>query len=270
MFGKDNRVTSLGGRSFTYDADGQLKSDGKRTYDWNARGQLSGVTPTGGGSAGLFTYDPYGKPTSSGAASTNPYTFTGREFDGTGLLYYRNRYYDPESGRFISQDPTGYAGGTNLYQRALSSPTTYTDPTGNSPMLAACVIGGLGEAGLDWLGQRSPDTRSTADSGEILRRGGGKAAEVARPALHPTASCRGTDGPRRGRAGCGDHGGVSAAHLRGHGRNPAEPLRVPDHRDVRRLSDVRRGVLDQDAIECQPAMPASGRPERPCWVRTSG
>ncbi|WP_187280382.1 RHS repeat-associated core domain-containing protein [Streptomyces sp. IB2014 016-6] len=237
VFGKDNRVTSLGGRSFTYDADGQLKSDGKRTYNWNARGQLSGVTPTGGGSAGLFgydplgvrsskklgdatqkyltdgsnplveqdgsgaakatvatsgldqyltrtengktqvyltdalgtvvglanadgtvatsyTYDPYGQPTASGAASTNPYTFTGRESDGTGLLHYRNRYYDPESGRFISQDPIGYAGGTNLYQYALSSPTTYTDPTGNSPMLAGCVIGGLGEAGLDWLGQR--------------------------------------------------------------------------------------------------------------------
>ncbi|WP_329377105.1 RHS repeat-associated core domain-containing protein [Streptomyces sp. NBC_01716] len=237
VFGKDNRVTSLGGRSFTYDADGQLKSDGKRTYNWNARGQLSGVTPTGGGSAGLFgydplgirsskklgdatqkyltdgsnplveqdgagaakatvatsgldeyltrtengatqvyltdalgtvvglanadgtvatsyTYDPYGQPTASGAASTNPYTFTGRESDGTGLLYYRNRYYDPESGRFISQDPIGYAGGTNLYQYALSSPTTYTDPSGNSPMLAGCVIGGLSEAGLDWLGQR--------------------------------------------------------------------------------------------------------------------
>ncbi|MFJ9032886.1 RHS repeat-associated core domain-containing protein [Streptomyces sp. NPDC102274] len=237
VFGKDNRVTSLGGRSFTYDADGQLKSDGKRTYDWNARGQLSGLDSVGEGPSGLFTYDPlgtrsskklsdttqkyltdgsnplveqdgagaakatvatsgldqyltrtengatqvyltdalgsvvglanvdgtvatsytydpYGQPTASGAASTNPYTFTGRESDGTGLLYYRNRYYDPESGRFISQDPIGYTAGTNLYQYALSSPTTYTDPTGNSPMLAGCVIGGLSEAGLDWLGQR--------------------------------------------------------------------------------------------------------------------
>ncbi|MFE3586267.1 RHS repeat-associated core domain-containing protein [Streptomyces niveus] len=237
VFGKDNRVTSLGGRSFTYDADGQLTSDGKRTYDWNARGQLSSLQSSADGPAGAFgydplgirsskkladttqryltdgsnplveqsgsgatsatvatsgldeyltrtengatqvyltdalgtvvglanadgtvatsyTYDPYGQPTTTGAASTNPYTFTGRESDGTGLLYYRNRYYDPESGRFISQDPIGYAGGTNLYEYALSSPTTYTDPTGNSPMLAGCVIGGLGEAGLDWLGQR--------------------------------------------------------------------------------------------------------------------
>lgn len=236
VYGKDNRVTTFNGRSFTYDANGQLKNDGKRTYTWNARGQLSGLTATGGASSqftydalgtrtaktlgtttkkyltdgsnplveqnstgattatvatsgldeyltrtennttqiyltdalgsivGLantdgtiatrYTYDPNGLPTTSGATSSNPYTFTGRESDGTGLLHYRNRYYDPESGRFISPDPIGHAGGTNLYQYALSSPTTYTDPTGNNPLLAGCVIGGLSEAGLDWLGQR--------------------------------------------------------------------------------------------------------------------
>ncbi|MFF8611558.1 RHS repeat-associated core domain-containing protein [Streptomyces sp. NPDC015350] len=236
VFGKDNRLTTFNGRSFTYDADGRLKTDGIRDYTWNARGQLSGLTATGGASSlftydalgtratttlgdttkkfltdgsnplveqdatgaetatvaasgldeyltrtennatqiyltdalgtvvGLadtdgtvvtrYTYDPNGQSASSGAASSNPYTFTGRESDGTGLLYYRNRYYDPETGRFISQDPIGHAGGTNLYQYALSSPTTYTDPSGNSPLLAGCVFGGLSEAGLDWLGQR--------------------------------------------------------------------------------------------------------------------
>ncbi|MFI0976888.1 polymorphic toxin-type HINT domain-containing protein [Streptomyces sp. NPDC021093] len=78
--------------------------------------------------------------------------------DGTlttqGLLYYRNRYYDPQTGRFISQDSIGHAGGTNLYQYALSSPTTYTDPSGNNPLLAGCVVGGLVDGGMDWLGQR--------------------------------------------------------------------------------------------------------------------
>jgi len=63
-------------------------------------------------------------------------------------------YYDPQTGRFISQDPSGQAGGTNLYQYALASPTTYTDPTGNNPMIAGCVIGGLMDGGLDWLTQR--------------------------------------------------------------------------------------------------------------------
>ena len=46
----------------------------------------------------------------------NPYTYIGREDDGTGLLYYRARYYDPELEVFLSQDPLGdaqrYVGGS--------------------------------------------------------------------------------------------------------------------------------------------------------------
>ena len=237
VFDKDNRLTTLGGRSFTYDTDGQLKTDGQRTYTWNARGQLSSLTESAGNKTSLltydplgtrtakttdgatrkfltdgsnpaveqdsagqttatvatsgldqyltrtekgatqvyltdalgtvaalantdgtiatrYTYDPNGKPTTTGSATANPYTFTGREDDGTGLLYYRNRYYDPQTGRFISQDPIGHAGGTNLYQYALSSPTTYTDPSGNSPLLVGCVVGGLTNGALDWGIQR--------------------------------------------------------------------------------------------------------------------
>ncbi|MGV9503901.1 RHS repeat-associated core domain-containing protein [Streptomyces sp. NPDC003642] len=235
QFGKDNRITTYNGRTFTYDDVGQLKSDGLRTYTWNARGELTGLAkagtassfgydPLGGrisktiGSAtsryltdgtnplveqnasgtttasvatsgldqfltrtegsktqvyltdalgtvvGLantdgtvsttYAYDPNGTPTATGTSTSNPYTFTGREDDGTGLLYYRSRYYDPQTGRFISQDPIGHAGGTNLYQYALSSPTTYTDPSGNSPLIAGCIIGGVVDGGLDWLTQR--------------------------------------------------------------------------------------------------------------------
>ncbi|MFD8970685.1 RHS repeat-associated core domain-containing protein [Streptomyces sp. NPDC059568] len=125
-----------------------------QVYLTDALGTVVGLADPDGTVATRYTYDPYGQPTATGAASTNPYTFTGRENDGTGLLYYRNRYYDPETGRFISQDPIGHAGGTNLYQYALSSPTTYTDPSGNNPLLAACAGGALSEAFMDWGLQR--------------------------------------------------------------------------------------------------------------------
>ena len=132
----------------------RTENNATQIYLTDALGTVVGLADTDGTVVTRYTYDPNGQSTTSGAASSNPYTFTGRESDGTGLLYYRNRYYDPETGRFISQDPIGHAGGTNLYQYALSSPTTYTDPSGNSPLLAGCVFGGLSEAGLDWLGQR--------------------------------------------------------------------------------------------------------------------
>lgn len=57
--------------------------------------------------------------------------YTGRELDEhTGLYYYRARYYDPELGRFLSEDPLGFAAGVNFYAYVLNSPLMYSDPYG--------------------------------------------------------------------------------------------------------------------------------------------
>nr|WP_269113298.1 RHS repeat-associated core domain-containing protein [Burkholderia diffusa] len=45
------------------------------------------------------------------------------------MHYNRHRYYDPNSGRFISKDPIGLAGGINVYQYA-DNPTGWIDPLG--------------------------------------------------------------------------------------------------------------------------------------------
>ena len=50
--------------------------------------------------------------------------------DGSGMLYRRNRYYDPASGRFTQEDPIGIAGGMNQYGFAAGDPVSYTDPFG--------------------------------------------------------------------------------------------------------------------------------------------
>ncbi len=49
--------------------------------------------------------------------------------DSTGLHYNTFRYYDPDVGRFVNQDPIGLAGGVNLYQYA-PNPTGWIDPWG--------------------------------------------------------------------------------------------------------------------------------------------
>lgn len=52
-----------------------------------------------------YQYDSYGRILSSFEGVANPYTYTAREFDPeSGLTYYRARYYDAETGRFISED----------------------------------------------------------------------------------------------------------------------------------------------------------------------
>lgn len=63
-------------------------------------------------------------------ALAQPLRFQGQYFDvETGLHYNRFRYYDPDVGRFVSQDPIGVAGGTNTFQYA-ASPTFWIDPSG--------------------------------------------------------------------------------------------------------------------------------------------
>jgi RHS repeat-associated protein len=78
-----------------------------------------------------YTYEPFGKTTTTGAATTNKHAYSGREDDSTGLYYLRNRYYSPSLQRFISEDPIEFSGGdANLYSYVLNSPVLYTDPNG--------------------------------------------------------------------------------------------------------------------------------------------
>jgi RHS repeat-associated protein len=57
--------------------------------------------------------------------------------DPSGLVYDRNRYYDPTAGRFTQQDPIGLAGGANLYGYAGGDPANSTDPFGLCPPCSA-------------------------------------------------------------------------------------------------------------------------------------
>ena len=64
------------------------------------------------------------------AGLSNPIRFQGQYLDEeTGLHYNRYRYYDPHSGRFISRDPIGLAGGVHLHQYA-PNPLQWVDPLG--------------------------------------------------------------------------------------------------------------------------------------------
>ncbi|VWB57799.1 sugar-binding protein [Burkholderia lata] len=68
--------------------------------------------------------------TAAGITLKNPLRFQGQQVDEeTGLHYNRHRYYDPTSGRLISKDPIGLAGGVNVYQYA-PNPIGWIDPLG--------------------------------------------------------------------------------------------------------------------------------------------
>ncbi|MFN0278160.1 MAG: RHS repeat-associated core domain-containing protein [Pyrinomonadaceae bacterium] len=94
-------------------------------------GSTVGLAATSGG-VEANSYDSFGNSTNSSFSSR--YQFTGREFDSfSGLQYSRARFYDPQIGRFISEDPIGFAGGINLYAYVGNRPTMFADPTGLFP-----------------------------------------------------------------------------------------------------------------------------------------
>lgn len=75
-----------------------------------------------------YVYEPFGQTTVSGLTD-NRLAFTGRRSD-QGLYYFRSRFYDPMTGRFLSEDPLQFVAGTNFYVYADDSPVNWTDPLG--------------------------------------------------------------------------------------------------------------------------------------------
>jgi RHS repeat-associated protein len=98
-------------------------------------GTTSALTDSAGAVVETPNYDSFGN--SAGSTRTR-YTYTGRERDpDTGLLYYRARFYDPELGRFLSEDPIGLAGGINPFAYVANNPVAYSDPRGLCPQDSA-------------------------------------------------------------------------------------------------------------------------------------
>lgn len=129
-------------------------STGARGLLTDALGSTVALTDALGTVTTSYTYDPYGVVSSTGTADANDQQYTGRQDDGTGLDFYRARYYSPALQRFISQDPAGSAGsGDNLYAYAADSPTNFTDPSGEQA-LPGCLIGAAIGAGSGAIGAR--------------------------------------------------------------------------------------------------------------------
>jgi RHS repeat-associated protein len=64
-------------------------------------------------------------------SSLTRYGFTGREREPlTGLLFYRARWYDTLQGRFLTEDPISFRGGSNFYAYVLNNPVGFVDPYG--------------------------------------------------------------------------------------------------------------------------------------------
>jgi RHS repeat-associated protein len=88
------------------------------SYDFDVWGRVLSVTDGSGNALGA-------------SAIGNRYLFQGREYSwATGLYYFRARWYDPVTGRWLSPDPIGINGGLNQYVFCANNPVNMIDPLG--------------------------------------------------------------------------------------------------------------------------------------------
>ncbi len=122
-------------------------SSGTQSYLTDALGSTLALADSAGTLQTNYSYDPFGNTTVTGTTNPNAFQYTGRENDGTGLYYYRARYYSPQWQRFLSEDPIGLAGGLNSYTYVGNNPINHTDPLG---LIADCISYTLGVSRREW------------------------------------------------------------------------------------------------------------------------
>lgn len=132
-------------KTYLYEQDGfvpvaQLDNDAIQYYHTDHLGTPRELTNPKGEIVWEETYTTWGntvqkswQPVRTQAnmeLQAQPLRFQGQYFDTeTGLHYNRFRYYDPDIGRFVTQDPIGTLGGVNLYQY-VDNPLNWIDPLG--------------------------------------------------------------------------------------------------------------------------------------------
>jgi RHS repeat-associated protein len=119
-------------------------STGNEHYHSDALGSSLALSNAQGASAMTYTYEPFGKTTVTGTSSS-AFQYTGRENDGTGLYYYRNRYYSPMRHRFVTEDPVkSRRKGFSLYEYVSGNPLRFIDPLGLEQFETCTHSGGCG------------------------------------------------------------------------------------------------------------------------------
>lgn len=103
-------------------------------YHFNAIGSTIAVTDENQDIVNSYAYTPFGIIASEQETVSQPFKYVGQlgvMTEPNGLYYMRARYYDPETSRFISEDPIGFDGGdVNLYIYVGNNPVLLVDPSG--------------------------------------------------------------------------------------------------------------------------------------------
>ena len=137
--------------------DDGINRDGTRFYHADGLGSVRGLSDSSGIMTDRYSYDAYGMLTGSSGASANPYRYRGEQYDSDLDAYYlRARYYQPETGRFLTTDPVeGFPTeplSQHRYIYGNNDPVMMSDPSGrmslNEAIVTTGIVGNLATFGI--------------------------------------------------------------------------------------------------------------------------
>ena len=153
--------------------------------------------------------------TSNTSLVGNPFLFTGQRYDPeTGNYYYKMRYFSPNTGRFLSQDPIEYFDGPNMYQYVGSNPTNSTDSMGLADDGGGFSLGLTRGADEEILGAGGGGGAVGPKGGTGVAGGNGASKKLSKGAAQPSVPSRPTLGPSDN-SGDGDWLDTSASFFQG-------------------------------------------------------
>jgi RHS repeat-associated protein len=192
-------ILSNGTYSFIYGPQGMPieqinNTSGEVLYlHHDEQGSTRLLTGSTGKVEGSFTYGPYGETTGHTGTATTPLGYDAQYTSSdTGLIYLRNRVYDPKTAQFLTVDPAVAFTG-EPYSYASDNPLNESDPTGLGDWLglgipspgevgeeAGEAIAGWGDTitfgGTEWVREQLGDNNIDSCSGAY--QGGGIAGLV--------------------------------------------------------------------------------------------
>ena len=146
-----------GTTSYVYGEGGltaQSRATGVYYYGFDMQGSTSILTDDAGEISAAYSYSPWGGVLRSEETIDNPYQFVGKygllsDIAPSDVISVRARWYDADSGRFISEDPIGLDGGdVNLYRYCGNNPSTFVDINGNLHQVTKVLVAVVVSAGL--------------------------------------------------------------------------------------------------------------------------
>jgi RHS repeat-associated protein len=132
--------TPAGAISARYFSQGEMNGTTSRYYATDHLGSVRSLMDNTGSAKGTAIYHAYGKPTLTGEIPT--FAYAGMFYhQASGLYLTQYRAYDSSVGRWISRDPVGEPGGTNLYAYVGNNPLQYVDLFGLDEIGGHPVLG---------------------------------------------------------------------------------------------------------------------------------